>query len=112
MKSILPTETIIYEELVKTGKDKIGNPVFSSVKFSIDGCLVSPLTASEMVGPLSLLKRVSYNVHLPKTFSGKTPAKVYIRGGWYCLVVENGVYTDSPLPWNRSIVVEAVDNGK
>lgn len=108
MRSVLPTEDVIFRRKVRVGKDKIGNPIFEDQETTVSGCLITPLSAAEMVGPLALLQRLSYIIHLPSDFDAQLPADVVLRGQVFKVVFENGRVSGSPLPWDRSIVVEAV----
>lgn len=107
MASLLPTETVTIEEKTLTGKDSIGEPIFSFTEHEVEGCLISPLSGVELAQSLALLEKVSFSVHLPSSFKIEGLSRAKVRGKWYRVVHEVPAVTRSPLQWDRSILVEA-----
>lgn len=110
MSSKIKGVTVILYNVVKTGSDDFGDPIYAEYPESVDNVLVAPSSDAEILDTVNLYgDKPVYTLAIPKgdthdwedrkvTFFGKD-WRVFGSG-------QEGIESNIPLDWNKKVMVE------
>ena len=102
--TLLPTETVVFTVSRTQGEDDFGSVVTDTKDVTVAGCLVEPVTATELTDSgLDNNLRTTVRVHLPSLFHEDVDnAVAIIRGKRFTVTGVGFGVTVSPLMWDRA----------
>ena len=103
--------TIILHDLVETGSDGFGKPIYEEVPVTVDDVLVAPMTDTEILETFNLTgRKAEYQLGILKgdTHDWSAGKKVSFFGkDWRIIGIPlEGIDDLIPLRWNKKVKVE------
>lgn len=106
--------TVILYELVKTGENQIGEPIYEEVRHEVEDVLVGQPTEQEVIDALNLYgKKAVYTLGIPKKDDHNWIAeeRVEFFGQSFKIIGKpiQGIEDLIPGRWNKKVRVEAYE---
>lgn len=111
----MKTIALEFKKKVPTGaKDSFNNAVLAEQTFTINGCLIAPITEPlDRVETAALDRDVAIvRIHLPKTDQSDVSNSTVLYGGQIWRIVGKPVafmLENTPTEWNRYVRAEAIN---
>lgn len=102
--------TVRLINLVETGEDNIGSPIFEEIAVEIPNVLVVPASSDDTIDSVSLYgDRAVYMLGIPKgdTHNWENQIVEFFGCRWKTLGIPlEGIEDNIPLKWNKKVMVE------
>lgn len=97
--------------VTQTGTDDFNRPIYTETPITVNDCLVSPMSDTEILETVNLTgKKAVYQIAIPKGDANEWENRRVSFFGEYWRVIGKptiGIEDDIPLRWNKKVKVES-----
>ena len=102
--------TVTLYDVVKTGEDMFGDPIYSEKPKRVSNVLVSPATNTEILDTINLYgKKAVYTMARPTGDKNEWEDRrvSFFGKDWHVFgIPQEGIEANIPLDWNKKVMVE------